>query len=220
MTAPKKKKNSVSTAPTRSNRPLALPDAGDALPASKGMHATTATPVRDDEPATIKRIQPSPASGSPEYFTPLNANSSQVASSSKKAPGSDRALGTRPLLGPSEITTILRADHPAPRGKGRLQDSGRPDAEPPSPLGPYDKRASASSDSYILPKPTRSRRDANSGSVSESPSVQSSALSSNVFPISEDSESNPLYIPDSRLNRVRRIADDLQHRRGASSDLQ
>ena len=217
MTAPKKKKNnSASTAPTRSIRPLVSPDAGDALPASKGMHATTATPVRDDEPATVKRIQPSPASGSPEYFTPLNANSSQVASSSRKAPGSDqtvrRALGTRPLLGPSEITTILRADHPAPRGKGKLRDSGRPDAEPPSPLGPYDKRASASSDSYVLPKPTRSRRDATSGSVSESPSVQSSALSSNVFPISEDSESNPLYVPDSRLNRVQRITNNLQHR--------
>ena len=110
MTVPKKKNNSVSTAPTRSNRPLASPDAGDVLPASKGTHATTATPVRDDKPATVKRIQPSPASGSPEYFTPLNANSSQVASSSKKAPGSDqtvrRALGTRPLLGPSEITMM------------------------------------------------------------------------------------------------------------------
>ena len=154
---------------------------------------------------------------------PLNTNSSQVASSSKKAPGSDQtvrcALGTRPLLGPSEHTTILHADHPALRGKGRLWDLGRPDAEPPSPLGPYDKHASASSDSYIPPKPTHSRRDANSGTISESPSVQLSALSSNVFPISEDSESNPLYIPNSCLNRVRRIADDLQHRRGASSDL-
>ena len=200
----------------QSNRPLALPDAGDALPASKGMHAMTATPVHDDGPATIKRIQPSPASGSPEYFTPPNANSSQVASSSKKAPSSDQtvrhALGTRPLLGPSEITTILRADHPAPCSKGRLQDSGHPNAEPPSPLGPYDKHALASSDSYVLPKPTRSRRDANSGTVSESPSVQLSALSSNVFPISEDSESNPLYIPDSRLNRVQRITNNLQHR--------
>ena len=130
MTAPKKKTNSVLTAPMRSHRPLVSPDAGDALPTSKG---TTATPVRDDEPATIKRIQPSPASRSPEYFMPLNANSSQVASSSKKAPGSNQtvrhALGTRPLLGPSEITTILHADHPAPRSKGKLQDSGRPDTE-------------------------------------------------------------------------------------------
>ena len=92
MTTPKKKNNSVSTAPTQRNRPLASPDAGDALPASKGMHATTATPVHDDEPATVKRIQPSPASGSPEYFMPLNANSSQVASSSKKAPGSDQTV--------------------------------------------------------------------------------------------------------------------------------
>ena len=98
MTAPKKKTHSTSTAPTRSNRPLASPDVGDALPASKGMHATTATPVRDVEPATAKRIRPSPASGSPEYFTPLNANNPQAASSSKKGPDSDqtvrRALGT------------------------------------------------------------------------------------------------------------------------------
>ena len=108
---------------------------------------------------------------------------------------------------------------PAPRGKGKLRDSGHPNTEPLSPLGPYDKHASVSSDSYILLKPTCSRRDANSGTVSKSPSVQLSALSSNVFPISEDSESNPLYIPDSCLNQVRWIADDLQHRRGASSDL-
>ena len=143
----------------------------------------------------------------PDLLNTSHANSSQVASSSKKAPGSNqtvrRALGTRPLLGPSEITTILRADHPTPHGKGKLRDSGRPDAEPPSPLGPYDKCASASSDSYVLPKPTRSRRDVNSGAVSESLSVQSSTLSSNVFPISEDSEGNPLYVPDSCLDRVR-----------------
>ena len=85
MTAPKKKTNSASIAPMRSNQPLASPDTGDALPTSKGMHATTVTPVHDDEPATVKHIQPSPASGSPEYFMPLNANSSQVASSSKRA---------------------------------------------------------------------------------------------------------------------------------------
>ena len=220
MTAPEKKTNSVSTAPTRSHWPLALPDAGDVLPANKGMHATTVTPVCDDEPATVKHIQPSPASGSPEYFTPLNTNSSQVASSSKKAPGSNQTVRChRLLLGPSEITTILHADHPAPHSKGKLQDSGCPDAESLSPLGPYDKHASASSDSYILLKPTCSRRDANSGTVSESPSVQSSTPSSNVFPISEDSEGNPLYIPNSCLDWVQQITADLQHRQGASSNL-
>ena len=76
-----------------------------------------------------------------------------------------------------------------------------------------------SSDGFVLPRPTRSRKDTKSGTVPGSPSVQSSALSSNAFPISEDSEGNPLYVPDSRLDRVRQIADDLQHRRGASSDL-
>src|SRR6266852_6023712 len=223
MTAPKNKNNTASTAPTRSNRPLASQDAKDALPASKGMHATTATPVRDDEPATVKRIRPSPASGSPEYFTPLNANNPPAAGSSKRAPDSGQtvrhALGTRPLLGPNEISTILRADHTAPRGKGKKRDAGRSDAESPSPLGPYDRRATASSDSYVLPRPIRGKKDTKSGTVSESPSVQSSTLSSNAFPISEDGEGNPLYAPDSRLDRVRRIADDLQHRRGASSDL-
>jgi hypothetical protein len=229
MTAPKTKKNSASTAPTRSNRPLASLDAGDVLPASKGMHATTATPVRDDEPATVKRIQSSPAYGSPEYFTPQNTSSSQAASSSKRAPDSDqtvrRALGTRLLLGPNEITTILRADHPTSRGKGKKSESGRSsartasDAEPTSPLGPYDKRTTASEGSYVLPKPNRIRRDPKTETASEDPSVPPSVLSSNAFLISEDSEGNPLYVPDSRLDRVRRIADDLQHRRGATDDL-
>ena len=90
------------------------------------MHATTATPVRDVEPATAKRIRPSPASGSPEYFMPLNANNPQAASSSKKGPDSDqtvrRALGTRPLLGPSKITTILHTDHPSQRDKGKKRE--------------------------------------------------------------------------------------------------
>jgi hypothetical protein len=76
-----------------------------------------------------------------------------------------------------------------------------------------------SEDSYVLPKPTHSKKDTKSGAASESPSIPSSALSSNAFPISEDSEGNPLYIPDSRLDRVRRIADDLQHQQGASTDL-
>ena len=188
-----------------------------------GMQAMTATPVRVDEPATIKRIRSSPASVSPAYYTPLNANSSQVASSSKKAPDSDqtvrRALGMRPLLGPNEITTILRANNPMLRGKSKKQDSEHCNAEPLSPLGPYDKCASASEDSYVLLRPTRSKKDSKSGTAPKSPSITSSALSSNAFPISEDSDGNPLYVPDSRLDHVRRIADDLQHRRGASSDL-
>jgi hypothetical protein len=158
MTAPKIKTNSASTTPTRSHRPLVSPDAGDALPASMGMHAVAAT------------------------------------------------------------TTILRANNPAPRGKSKKLGSERSGAESPSPLGPYDRRAMASEDSYVLLKPTRSKKDTKSGAASESPSIPSSALSSSAFPIPEDSEGNPLYIPDSRLDRVRRI-DDLQHRRGASTDL-
>ena len=71
----------------------------------------------------------------------------------------------------------------------------------------------------MLPKPTCSKKNTKSGTASESPSIPSSALSSNAFPISEDSDGNPLYVPDSCLDQVRRIADDLQHQRGASSDL-
>ena len=188
----------------QSNRPLASPDAGDVLPASKGMHATTVTHVRDDEPATVKCIQPSPASGSPEYFTPLNANSSQVASSSKRAPNSNQtiqhALSTRPLLGPSEITTILCTDHPAWHNKGKKQEQGHSVTELPSPLKSYDRHTSASSDGFVLPRPTHSRKDTKTRTIPESSSVQSSALSSNAFPISEDSKGNPLYVPDSHLD--------------------
>ena len=84
--------------------------------------------------------------------------------------------------------------------------------ESPSPLGPYNRCASASSDGFVLPRPTCSKKDMKSGTISESPSIQLSALSSNIFLISEDSEGNPLYVPDSCLDQVWRIANNLQHR--------
>ena len=98
--------------------------------------------------------------------------------------------------------TILRADHPAWCDKGKKREQGHSVTESPSPLESYDRRTSASSDGFMLQRPTHSRKDTKSGTVPESPSVQLSALSSNAFPISEDSEGNPLYIPDSRLDRV------------------
>ncbi len=50
------KVNSASTTPTRSHRPLVSPDAGDALPASMGMHAAAATTVCENDVFTNKTI--------------------------------------------------------------------------------------------------------------------------------------------------------------------
>ena len=182
-----------------------------------GRHATTATPVRDDEPATVKRIPPGPASSRSRFVTSQKGGGSRNASSSRRTPGSKQTIrrisNMRLILGPSEISTILCADRPARHSKGKLPDarssSNRhaPDEESPTPLTPPDPRFATSDGSYELPKPVCGVRHARSNAVSEDFNVPSSALSANTFQISEDGESNPLYAPDTCLDQVRQIAD-------------
>ena len=131
---------------------------------------------------------------------------------------------TRPLLGPSEINTILRSNYPTLR-KSKQAESSRlpvrstPDIESPTPHAPSDSCLATSNGSYVLPKPTRGAKHTRSDAVSGDLTTPASSLGSNVFTNPDSKESNPLYVPDMRLARVRLLADDVLHHRGANKDL-
>jgi hypothetical protein len=196
----------------------------DAPPTSSGQYAVPATPERDDDPSSLKDEKDALPASRGRYATPATPghdNESAVKSPiSESASTVRRAPLQRLFLGPQQIDSLMKSQY----GKklGKLPDSfatvlKQDREETPTPIEMPPSVQSNNSGSFEL---LSSKRHARVGAMSEglvsflSPPNDTDSEVLNATQVNDNMPSS-----QSRMAKIRAIAEDVRHRSGADDDL-